>query len=1085
MNARLRSVLLPVLSLLLLAPAGASATAHRVVEDFASTRYRDALHTTAAWDTVARELRLPAHVMSCAGSYNTPGNARGIAVAGDRAYVCDYTAGLEILDIRDPANPILLGSYDTPGSAKDVAVAGNYAFVADYATGLVVLNVSNPASPTLAGSYNTPGSARAVALAGDVAYVADYSSGVIAINIANPASPTLLGSYDTPGNALDVKVAGDRLYVADGSNGVVVLNIATPASPTLVGGYDTPGSATAVAVAGDRGYVADGGTGLVVLDITNPAAPTLLGTCETPGSATDVALDGASAYVADGTDGLVRIDVRNPSAPALADSIGMTGTTYAVAVDGERAYVANDVWGVQVVEVSVPVTPASAGSFPTTYATEIAVDGTHAFVTAAYNGLLVLDISDPSAPALLGTCDTYYSGDVAIAGDYAYVTDHDSGLVVVNVADPATPVRVSRYDTPGNAYGVAVDGDYAYVADQSAGVKVLNISNPASPSLAGSFATTGWAWNVAVDGNYAYVAEYTSGLRVLNITNPAAPTSIFLRALGADAYDVTCAGGYAYVACGTAGVKVVDIQNPALPVVVSTIPTTPGQCRGVKVRGNRAYLAAGTSGVVVADVTDPTSPVVLGSCPTPASAMGVDVSGDYAFLATYSTGSAVEVVRVQQRLLSGQAQGRSLSVNPLAGNIVRTRLATVQSGSVTWELSADDGANWQSAPADWTWNTMASVGEGLAWRSTHVLEDPGLNPTCTQVSLDWRYEFAVVDSVRDVPGDQGGQVRIHFTRSGYDFADEAAHPIAIYDVWRRVDDPALQQRLLAAHTAAPAAAAESGGLPVRSLGARSFVVADGPLRAAGFPVGTWEVMGSFAATQQDQYIFPTSTLADSGAAVPYAVFFVTAHTTTPSVWYAGPPDSGYSVDDLAPPPPSPFTAAYASGATHLHWGPSPAPDFRAFQLHRGATEDFVPADENLVVATSDTGHVDAGPPGSWYKLAATDVHGNRSPYAIVGPGGITAVPGTEQLLRLALEGPTPNPASGRTLAVRFTLPSAEPARIELLDVSGRLLDERQVGALGAGPHTLVLSSARLRPGVYLVRLTQGAQARVRRAVLLE
>jgi len=35
-------------------------------------------------------------------------------------------AGVDILDIRTPASPILVGTFQGPGCAKDVAVSGNY-----------------------------------------------------------------------------------------------------------------------------------------------------------------------------------------------------------------------------------------------------------------------------------------------------------------------------------------------------------------------------------------------------------------------------------------------------------------------------------------------------------------------------------------------------------------------------------------------------------------------------------------------------------------------------------------------------------------------------------------------------------------------------------------------------------------------------------------------------------------------------------------------------------------------------------------------------------------------------------------------
>jgi len=86
---------------------------------------------------------------------------------------------------------------------------------------------------------------------------------------------------------------------------------------------------------------------------------------------------------------------------------------------------------------------------------------------------------------------------------------------------------------------------------------------------------------------------------------------------------------------------------------------------------------------------------------------------------------------------------------------------------------------------------------------------------------------------------------------------------------------------------------------------------------------------------------------------------------------------------------------------------------------------------------------------------------------------------------LALNGVRPNPAAAGGLWVRFVLPNAEPASLELYDVSGRQVESRAVGALGAGEHDLRLDSgAPLAPGVYLLRLTQGARSLTARAVVI-
>lgn len=61
--------------------------------------------------------------------------------------------------------------------------------------------------------------------------------------------------------------------------------------------------------------------------------------------------------------------------------------------------------------------------------------------------------------------------------------------------------------------------------------------------------------------------------------------------------------------------------------------------------------------------------------------------------------------------------------------------------------------------------------------------------------------------------------------------------------------------------------------------------------------------------------------------------------------------------------------------------------------------------------------------------------------------------------------------------------SDAPATLELLDVSGRRLLARAVGALGAGSHVLTLEGGGIRAGTYFIRLTQGARSATRRAVV--
>ena len=92
-----------------------------------------------------------------------------LALSGNYAYLADSGAGLQVIDVSNPANPQRVGGYYTNGFAIGVAVSGNYAYVADYDAGLQVIDVSNPTNCVRVGGYDTSGRACGVAVVGTIA----------------------------------------------------------------------------------------------------------------------------------------------------------------------------------------------------------------------------------------------------------------------------------------------------------------------------------------------------------------------------------------------------------------------------------------------------------------------------------------------------------------------------------------------------------------------------------------------------------------------------------------------------------------------------------------------------------------------------------------------------------------------------------------------------------------------------------------------------------------------------------------------------------------------------------------------------
>ncbi len=125
------------------------------------------------------------------------------------------------------------------------------------------------------------------------------------------------------------------------------------------------------------------------------------------------------------------------------------------------------------------------------------------------------------------------------------------------------------------------------------------------------------------------------------------------------------------------------------------------------------------------------------------------------------------------------------------------------------------------------------------------------------------------------------------------------------------------------------------------------------------------------------------------------------------------------------------------------------------------------------------------------QLELLDPWGQRSlhtwsPAFVARAGTPVAVPPAAAPARLALAGAVPNPARAAALTLRFSLPDASPARLELLDVAGRRVALREVGGLGAGEHAVRLETRRpLRPGVHFARLTRDGRSLVTRVCVLD
>ena len=383
-------------------------------------------------------------------------------------------------------------------------------------------------------------------------------------------------------------------------------------------------------------------------------------------------------------------------------------------------------------------------------------------------------------------------------------------------------------------------------------------------------------------------------------------------------------------------------------------------------------------------------------------------------------------------------------------------------------------AGTQSSPAI---DTDGAAGAIIAWA------DPRNNGVSTDI-LAQRISASgyignppepFIVKVRDVPNDQGGKVSVSWNASGLDLA----RTISEYWIWRQAPSAFALQAL--EKGARLLAGARTGIEPTRQL----FRVT-----AEAGKTFYWEYVGSQVAQGFDGYSYTAPTLSDSvGGSNPLTRFMVEAVNLSPGGSWNSAPDSGYSVDNLAPVVPAPFVAQYSvsGNATNLHWAPNTETDLAGYRLYRGNFATFVPGPGNLISAQPDTGYADPGFAGNYYKLSSIDIHGNESLFALITPQTTGDVPGSEGFA-LSLARAVPNPAKG-AVTFRFSLPREGRATLTVYDQQGRTVRELVKGTLPAGEQTVNWNGRddagrEVTPGVYFYRLQMAGRMLVQRVVMV-
>lgn len=170
-----------------------------------------------------------------------------VSAAGDLVFVARESAGVSIVDISDPASPVLLTTWrhaTAPQVTRDVRPLAGYLYVSNEAggpDGLFILDLRVPASPTLANALGFrrgfPENVHNLWAANDHLYLSGLgpNGGNVIVRVADPEMPERLASLQV--GVHDNTVAGTTLFIAGGFDGLYLFDVADPANPLELSHY--------------------------------------------------------------------------------------------------------------------------------------------------------------------------------------------------------------------------------------------------------------------------------------------------------------------------------------------------------------------------------------------------------------------------------------------------------------------------------------------------------------------------------------------------------------------------------------------------------------------------------------------------------------------------------------------------------------------------------------------------------------------------------------------------------------------------------------------------------------------------------
>ncbi len=396
---------------------------------------------------------------------------------GDYLYLGGILEGFDIVNVSDPANPIVI-PFSNWYSSEQIFAVGNLLYHNGHTGGcrddedpyLRIFDITDPAAPVQISEFYDFlfSSSGPLVVIGDYAYVNetdnDQNLNLLLIDISDPANPVRSASVPLGYRAFNFSVRNNKLYVTgtDSTTSISVFDVSDPSAPVEIGSWWEATGPRGVAQKGTHLYVADSGYGFHVVDIIDPANPLVITSEPVDGNYREIHMDGDYIYLVDYLNSVNIFDISDPGQPEFVTMIDRR--IYCMDICGDYLYFTHGSDGLSVYNNANPLAPVEISTLTDLgHCYSVDVESNYAYLAVSSDGIRVVDISNPEQMVPRGGIDfgSQFIKYLEAYGSHLFVPEYNGDLMIIDVKDPDEPELINAIELEYLASTVKRIGDIA------------------------------------------------------------------------------------------------------------------------------------------------------------------------------------------------------------------------------------------------------------------------------------------------------------------------------------------------------------------------------------------------------------------------------------------------------------------------------------------------------------------------------------------------------------------------------------------------------------------------------------------------